>query len=231
VQGITEGGIFQFELQNDFDNTNGTIDFAAGSFSNYPSGTIDLFVIEFEAIAATAGTGLTFQFDAPRQSDVTFSGASVLDAHLDGEVELLTPPVPPGSFNVTSQGDGMSLTWTTDSEEGLQGFNVYRSTDGVRVADGETLEQLNDELIELTGAGSYDWLDETVEDGTTYEYKLEYVMLDGSTMMHPEAATSPPTSITLDALSSTPRSNYWLWALLPIGLTMLAGALIRRRQR
>lgn len=122
------------------------------------------------------------------------------------------------------------LTWTTDSEEGLDGFNVYRSSslDSGRAVDRQGLEKLNDALIGLQGVGAwYEFSDGT--GNSSYDYWLEYVMEDGNTVMHPEAASDiTPTSITLDALNSTPRTNYWLWALLPIGLTMLAGALMRR---
>jgi hypothetical protein len=229
VQQITKGDTFQVELQNDYDNTNGTIDFAAGSFGSYPSGTIELFLVEFEAIGATSSTPLAFVFDAPRQSDVTFSGTSVLDAHLDGTVELLTPSVPPGSFNVTSEGDGMLLTWTTSSEEGVEGFNAYRSSEGIRLAEGDSRQKLNDALITANGTSSSYQLSDSTGD-SSYDYWLEYVMEDGSGVMHPDSASeTEPASITLNAASSTPRSNSWLWALLPIGLTILAGALMRRR--
>ncbi len=47
-----------------FDNVAGTIDYAAGTFSNFPSGTLTLLSIDFIASGtATGSTDITFAFD------------------------------------------------------------------------------------------------------------------------------------------------------------------------
>jgi PKD repeat protein/photosystem II stability/assembly factor-like uncharacterized protein len=65
-------------LINAYDNARGTLDYAAGTFSNFPTGEMILLQIEFEAIAKTSATFLTFQHGPNRQSEVTFAGGSVL---------------------------------------------------------------------------------------------------------------------------------------------------------
>jgi hypothetical protein len=235
VVSMTEGSSFQFELQNSFDNDAGTIDFAAGSFGSLPSGSITLVEIEFEAIAATSGSDLAFQFDAPRQTDVTSGGASVLEAHINGQVTI--SPVAPGSFNATAQENGVQLNWATTSEEGMAGFNLYRTTspEWSRSFSATMLDQLNDVLIDANGEpSSYSYLDDTAEEDTTYHYWLEYVMSDGSTQMLPDPATNQPTevtSITIGDMNAdgTPGKRNAL-PYLAIGL-LLAGAWIVRRRR
>jgi hypothetical protein len=237
VVSMTAGSSFQFELQNTYDNDAGTIDFAAGTFSNLPSGNITLMEIEFSVIAPTAGSELAFQFSAPRQTDVTSGGVSVLTGHTNGQVSI--SPVAPGSFNVTPQEDGMLLNWATESEEGMDGFNLYRTTspEWSRSFSTSMLDQLNDELIAANGESSYNFLDDTAEEGAIYSYWLEYVMSDGSTQMHPESTTNEPgdvTSVTINDINAdaTKSGKREALPLLAIGLMMLAGAWIaRRRQR
>jgi hypothetical protein len=69
-------------LQNTYDNNTGEIDYAAGELFNFPSG--DFAVAQIRLVATTAiptgGTILSFHAVTPRQTDVTFSGNSVLDA-------------------------------------------------------------------------------------------------------------------------------------------------------
>jgi hypothetical protein len=103
VHELTKGEAFATVLQKKFDNDAGRIDFAAGTFSDHPSGTFTLLTIEFEAIAPTSVTELAFQFSPPRQTDATSSGTSVLTDHTNGQVgvhvanstsETIEPGVP-----------------------------------------------------------------------------------------------------------------------------------------
>ena len=73
---------------NTYSNTLGTLDYAAGTFSDYPSGTLELLDIQFEAIAATTSTSLTVHFQQPRMTDVTYGGNSMLAGHRGGHVEV-----------------------------------------------------------------------------------------------------------------------------------------------
>jgi len=88
-------------LQNHVDNAAGHIDYAAGLLSgSAPSGRFCLATIRFRAIAPTGGTTLTFVFDPPRTTDVTYDTASVLTSHVDGWVIVAdgtaTPTATPG---------------------------------------------------------------------------------------------------------------------------------------
>jgi hypothetical protein len=67
-----------------------------GNGSDFPSGAaIELLHIQFKALAATEGMTLAFQFDLPRQSDVTFGGTSLLSTHSSGTI--IIQPAPPAS--------------------------------------------------------------------------------------------------------------------------------------
>jgi hypothetical protein len=87
----------ELDLMNQFDNQNGTIEFAAGTLEeggSGASGAFDLVQIQFRALEA-GETALTFELDGPTSSDVTFRGASVLrrpkEGHADGMVTVSEP--------------------------------------------------------------------------------------------------------------------------------------------
>ena len=102
------------EIFSQFDNADGTIDYAAGAFSNFPHGNVNLVVIQFEAIADTQLTPLTFHYGDPRNTDVTYgAGISVLTGDVDGQMQV-------GFFNKTAPVNGAggvsiapTLSWTT----------------------------------------------------------------------------------------------------------------------
>ena len=78
VETITMGEALAMTLEDDFDNKQGTIDIAAGTLSDFPSGTFELAEVCFTVTGNLKGSAIDFQFDAPRQTDVTFGGASIL---------------------------------------------------------------------------------------------------------------------------------------------------------
>ena len=102
------------EIISQVDNANGTLDYAAGAFSNFPHGNVNLVVIQFEAIADTQLTPLTFHYGDPRNTDVTYgAGISVLTGDVDGQMQI-------GFFNKTNPANGATgvsisptLSWTT----------------------------------------------------------------------------------------------------------------------
>jgi hypothetical protein len=75
------------------------------------------------------------------------------------------------------------IEWQTETELNTAGFNVYRSV----AADGE-YERLNAQLIpsqgSTTSGGSYTFVDEDVDAGQAYYYRLEDVELDNSRQLH-----------------------------------------------
>ncbi len=85
-----------------FDNTAGTIDYAAGTFSPFPSAAFDLLAITFRAKAAGTSTIRIPVADVPRRSDVTFAGTSFITltapvdlAHVTVSSPVVATPQPP----------------------------------------------------------------------------------------------------------------------------------------
>jgi len=86
VVSVTAGSSLPIPIQNRFNNIAGTVDYSAGAFSNFPTGTFTLATVKLTSIATSPGTALTFGSSLPRQSDVTFEGASVLGNTQGGTV-------------------------------------------------------------------------------------------------------------------------------------------------
>ncbi|MBL8155271.1 MAG: hypothetical protein JNM70_13890 [Anaerolineae bacterium] len=80
-------------LPPSFDNAVGSIDYAAGTFSPFPTATFDLLTITFRAKAAGTSAIRIPAADVPRKSDVTFAGSSYI---------ALTAPVDLGSVTIHS---------------------------------------------------------------------------------------------------------------------------------
>jgi len=80
VRSITGSGILPTELANAYDNGVGQIRYAAAtSLTGDPiSGTFTLVTIEFEAVAETPGTDVTFSLLSPRCTKVSYQGTNVL---------------------------------------------------------------------------------------------------------------------------------------------------------
>ena len=78
----------------------------------------------------------------------------------------------------------MIVSWETLNEFNVIGFNVLRAR---RVTGGGDYVTMNEELIiaEYAGGGqgnSYHFQDDNLEIGVTYEYKLEVIRANGSTI-------------------------------------------------
>ena len=88
VQALTQpNNLLPAVIQNQFDNSAGHVDFAAGAFSGFPSGAFDVVQVRFIAQAVTApDTALTFNASLPRRTDATFGGQSVLTGSTGGTV-------------------------------------------------------------------------------------------------------------------------------------------------
>lgn len=78
VRRIIPGSRLPLVLLNRFDNTLGTLDFAAGTLSGNPKGTFELLKVEFEALGPLAHTSVSFHGNGLRDSDVSLRGRSVL---------------------------------------------------------------------------------------------------------------------------------------------------------
>jgi hypothetical protein len=75
-------------LLNTYDNTTGTVDYAAGSLSSSLTGDITLVQIEFEAIAKTDATSISFHHGFLRNTEVTFGDGSILKKDTDLTISI-----------------------------------------------------------------------------------------------------------------------------------------------
>lgn len=79
-------------LQGAFDNGSGTIDFAAGQLGATASGSFTLATIRMRALTPTAGMPITFSYDRARQTDISFSGSSILGVAEDSLLVISAVP-------------------------------------------------------------------------------------------------------------------------------------------
>jgi hypothetical protein len=91
---LARGAALPAILLDQHSNAAGTIDYAAGTFANFPDGTFPIFGIRMVALSPTSGLGarVTFDLVAPRQSDVVFAGSSVRGDVAPGTI-VIYPPV------------------------------------------------------------------------------------------------------------------------------------------
>ncbi len=87
------------------------------------------------------------------------------------------------SFEATADADSITLVWETGSEMNNAGFHLWR-----RVAQTGAYERITETLIPAEGGrsfgASYTFDDVNVTEGTTYEYKLQDISLDGRSTFH-----------------------------------------------
>jgi len=87
---IISGAALPTEIQNSVDNSQGTIDYAAGILSGEPpTGAFTLATIRFKAEAPgpQAGIPLSFVFTLPRKTQVVFEAYPILGDHTDGNLK------------------------------------------------------------------------------------------------------------------------------------------------
>jgi hypothetical protein len=92
------------------------------------------------------------------------------------------------------QGNTVRIEWQTATEEGIQGFYVYRTDDPERQPT-----QVSDEMIPCQDPDGavYELVDEPVESGVTYQYLLEVVGNSGSSVWSDSTEVLVPFSLFL----------------------------------
>jgi hypothetical protein len=104
------------------------------------------------------------------------------------------------SFSVGDGSAGAVLSWSTDAEERMAGWNVHRSTSPLG-----PFARINRFLIPAAGdsarPASYAYIDATAEAGVKYYYQLEGVTLEGFTDV------SHPTGVRLAERSRRPAGR------------------------
>ncbi len=129
------------------------------------------------------------------ESTYTFTDVD-FDAKGDAQIILNDNPTLPVEFSsfaatLTAQ-NFVKLTWVTETETGVSGYNVYRSTD----ANQASAVKINANLIDANNTSStqtYSHIDNEVAPETTYSYWLEIVEMDGTTAFH------GPTNVYVEA--------------------------------
>lgn len=110
----------------------------------------------------------------------------------------------------------IQITWVTETEFDTAGFNIYRSTE----PDGEFV-QINPQLIpsqaDPASGASYEYVDENVEPGQTYYYKLEDVELTNARQQH-EVIPQEAPQVQLGALFLAAVSFVLGLALITTGI-------------
>ena len=133
-------------------------------------------------------------------------------------------------FSAVQQGDGILVTWETANEIDNRGFNLLRGT-----SPAGPDRQLNATLIPSQSQGNpggfiYTWVDSAdLTPGTTYDYWLETVSIQGATARYGpvSAAFVVPTAVTLTSVQAGRAWPVWL-TLAPL---LLAGGLLAFRRR
>jgi predicted outer membrane repeat protein len=91
VNQLTAGNMFDFVLENDFDNEQGQINFAAMALDNpLPEESFILVTVNLTLLQADGEKTLTFNITAPRQTEAVFGGKSVISEQR-GEVVIIAP--------------------------------------------------------------------------------------------------------------------------------------------
>lgn len=123
------------------------------------------------------------------------NGVYIDDFFIDGDT---TVPITLSSFTAQYLNDTPTLCWTTQSETGNAGWNIYRGENDEALSNEETY-QLNLSLGLIPGAGTtseptdYSFEDVfPIVEGNTYFYWLESVDYSGETELHgPISLTIP----------------------------------------
>lgn len=140
-----------------------------------PDGTGLLALLKFKSLVAHPG-GLHFL------NVYVYDNDGVRDTpQSKGDASL---PVELGIFKAAVQNEGILLTWVTESEINVLGYNVWRAVGKEKKA----YLPLCSKLIPAKGYSQspleYSYLDQRVERGKQYSYKLECIDLDGSYEFH-----------------------------------------------
>jgi hypothetical protein len=134
-------------------------------------------------------------------------------------------------FEAASQEDAILVEWETAIEIDNVGFNLYRS-----LSPGGPYVKLNGALIPSQAPGSavgavYTWLDDDVESGITYYYKLEDVDVSGARTFHGPVSASLQNPTALSLTSFAAQGGGALVVLVVAVLGAGSAFVLRRRRK
>jgi hypothetical protein len=156
VLGITPGTALGDEIESDYDNTAGTIDYVAGVGMGNPAvtGAFVLATVELHAKTVTAGTALTFVFTPAIRETCVYVGAdNALDAAaaIDGNVIIVAcDTILEGHVDLQGRPAAPDVSWTTD----LTVTFVQDSTVGR--TENVTTDNAGNFTVPDVAAGTYD---------------------------------------------------------------------------
>jgi hypothetical protein len=92
---IKAGDALSTPLLNQYDNSTGTLDYAAGILppAKAPTGTFKLAEIRFSAVAESPQVDFSIQYEAPRQTGVFYQGTSILDTGSLAGARVIIKPI------------------------------------------------------------------------------------------------------------------------------------------
>ena len=128
-------------------------------------------------------------------------------------------------FEAEAQARTILLTWTTAEEIDTAGFTLWRRVAGIGDFEPITADLIPSQGGPLSGA-TYNYLDQTVSGGQTYEYELEALDIYGGSQ------TEGPVSVTLEAVcGATAQGTHGglLLALLLLSMPVFIVSTVKRR--
>ncbi len=135
--------------------------------------------VDLRQVFGTAPDRVMLRFIAGDYGLASLVEAAVDDFMIFAYTE--SAPVELASFTATSADGAVMLRWRTAWETDHLGFNLLRAGDG-----GVDFEQVNERLIAPAGehGGAYEYVDDGVAVGATYEYRLESIGRAGERRLH-----------------------------------------------
>ncbi len=116
-------------------------------------------------------------------SKVTVTGLNTFSEFSAG-IPSETLPVELSSFSATITAENYAqINWETASESNLLGYNIYRNEN----EDSQTAQRLNPEIItahNTANGANYSYLDQEVDNQTTYYYWLESLELSNENTLY-----------------------------------------------
>jgi hypothetical protein len=166
----------------------------------------------YDEVAGTATA--RFYRVLARKSVLSNGGFSIYEFALFGNAAPL--PVSLASFTAAPQGSAVAVKWTTASEQNNAGFEVQRSTDGMRFESvAKVAGAVNSQV-----AQAYKYLDAAPLRGTSY-YRLKQIDLDGSATYSPvvgvQQTGAPVASLTIYP-NPTPDQATMQWEATAAGV-------------
>ena len=135
VTHITDGTSLTPIIPGSFDNTLGTVDYSAGTFSSYPTGTFTLMTVTFKTLKPSTSTVVAFHYGLPRDTNVTYNGDSVFGSATNGKA-IISP------LKTQYLSNGVYDGWVLESGETTnQGGSINSSLTTFRIGDDPTRKQ------------------------------------------------------------------------------------------